>query len=100
MATLYIAELSKVARLSNLMGDVAQASQVPPITEQTVAIGAGSVQSALFNPRTAFIRVNTDSTCSIAFGFNPTATTANMRLSANQTEFFGVYPGTLVAVIA
>ena len=58
--------------------------------EYTVAIGAGSVQGAVFLPGTRFIRVHTDAVCSIALGANPTAVATGKRLAASQTEYFKV----------
>ena len=45
------------------------------------------------------VRVHADAICSIKFGSAPVATTANMRLAANQTEYFQVSPGDKVSVI-
>ena len=96
MATLYIAEFASVGGTGNF---VVAGAFAPPITEQTVAIGGGSLQSAAFNTNTSFIRVHTDAICSIAFGTNPTASAAKMRLAASQTEYFSVVPGQKIAVI-
>jgi hypothetical protein len=65
-----------------------------PIGQQTVSISSASSTQATsaFQTNTHLIRVHTDSVCSIAISTNPTATTSNMRLAANQTEFFGVAP--------
>jgi hypothetical protein len=70
------------------------------LAQQTVAIGASSAQSAVFNPATRFVRLETDAVCSYMFGANPVATAAKPRLSAGQTEYFYVRnPGMKVAVI-
>lgn len=97
MATLYIAEFESITPTSE--GGSAQVSRAPPIAEQTVAIGA-STQSAAFNRSTRYVRLHSDGICSVAFGANPTATTANMRLAAGATEYFGVTPGQKLAVIS
>jgi hypothetical protein len=107
MGTLYIAEAANMTFLPNALGMM---MPMPPAAEQTVAIGAGATQSApfgsLWSPplpldgRTIYLRVHTDSICSIAWGVNPTATTANARLAANQTEYFGARPGYMLSVIA
>jgi hypothetical protein len=97
MATLYITEFGS-ANLS----PTDQANQVkvmPPVAEQTVAIGAGSVASAAFNAATALVRVHTDAICSVVVGAAPVATAAKMRLAANATEYFKVTPGHQIAVI-
>lgn len=96
MATLYIAEYSNVMATSE--GPV-QIAHTPAIAEQTVAIGAGSVQSNAFNAATRLVRLHTDAICSVAFGTNPTAAATNARLAQNQTEYFNVNAGDKVAVI-
>jgi hypothetical protein len=95
MAKLYVTEFE---RPRNQWVNIAN---TPPLVDQTpVVIGAGSLQSAAFNAKTAMIRVATDAICSIAIGTNPTATTNNMRMAADQVEYFSVQPNQLIAVIA
>lgn len=96
MATLYIAEFSKLYTNPNGVG---QMGECPPLAEQTVSIGGSSTASAAFNAATSVIRIHTDAICSLAFGSAPTASSVTMRLAANQTEYFGVAAGTKVAVI-
>lgn len=98
MATLYIKEYAEIVR-PGLSHDDAPIGQEPCITEQTVAIGVGSAQSAAFDAKTKFIRVHTDAVCSIAIGKSPTAAATNARHAANSTEFMGVQPGHKLAVI-
>lgn len=74
--------------------------QMPPQAEQKIAIEGVSKSSKPFGPNTNFIRLNTDAPCSIAVGADPEATLDNARLSANQTEPFGVSAGHRLAVIA
>jgi hypothetical protein len=97
MATLYITEFANIGRDQ---GQGVQATPLPPVAEQTVAIGVASAQSGAFNAATSFVRAHTDAICSIAVGVNPTATTGNARLAANQTEYFQVRAGDKIAVIA
>jgi hypothetical protein len=103
MAFLYVAELQQITQVTNIIGDEVSAARLPPIAEQRLVNTGGSVQSAPFNALTKFIRVHTDTVCSIvvgAPGSNPTAAVTNLRLAGNQTEYFGVYPGGILAVIA
>lgn len=86
MATVYITEFQETSVFTNAVMPVVS----PIYAQQTVAIGAGSVQSAAFQPLTRFIRIHTDAPCSINFGVNPTASATTMRLSANSTEYFEV----------
>ena len=92
MATLYITEYTDTQGTRPVPRE-------PPAAEQTVAIGAAA-QSAPFGPNTHLIRVHADSICSVVIGGNPTATTSNGRMAANQTEYRGVSPGQILAVIA
>ena len=99
MAKVYISEYAEMAKAWADPVRIA-APQEPCITDQTpVVIGGGSLQSAAFAENTRVIRVHTDSICSIAIGANPTATANNKRLLAGATEYFGVVPGHLLAVI-
>ena len=97
MAVLYVTEY-QTTKIVEGMGNSGYPAD-PPIAEQTVAIGAGSVQSAAFNAGCNLIRLHTDVTCSVAVGPNPTASATNRRMAAGQTEYFGARPGDKVAVI-
>lgn len=107
MATIYISEFLNLTFLPNAGGQIVP---MPPDAEQTVGIGGGHAESqpfgsgakaSLLSPSaTMVIRVNCDAVCSIAIGSSPTATTTTMRLSANQTEYFGVHPGDKLSVIS
>lgn len=94
MATLYVAEFE---RPRNQWVGIANA---PPIAEQTITIsGSSTAVTNAFNAKTAMVRVETDSICSIAFGASPTATTSNMRMNAGDVEYFSVMPNHKIAVI-
>jgi hypothetical protein len=97
MATLYITEYERIPVGAG--GSIAMGAE-PAQAYQTVAIGAGTTQSAAFGPTTQYIRAHCDAVCSVAFGTNPTATAVLTRLAANQTEYFSVQPGHRVAVIS
>lgn len=98
MALLFITEFAATYRDHAVGGG---AAFQPPVVDQTpIANNGGSTQSAAFNAFTRLIRVHTDGICSIAIGANPTATTSNMRLATNSTEYFAVVPGQKLAVIA
>ncbi len=86
MATLYVAEFSGINVVDGKLVDIVTQ---PPVAEQTVSYTT-TTQSSAFNAATRVVRIHTDSICSIAFGSNPTATTAKMRMVAGQTEYFGV----------
>lgn len=90
MATLYVSEFNAIGGGGNF--PISGAFQ-PPIAEQVVTIGAGSIQSNAFAPKTTLIRLNCDVACSILFGTNPTATATKARMSANTTEYFSVPVG-------
>jgi hypothetical protein len=96
MATVDITEFQRIARTPQgkelLVGEF-------PATNQQVAIGAGSVQSAAFASGTTLIRVHTDAICRIAFGDAPVAGPTTPRMAAGSTEYFGVKPGHKIAII-
>jgi hypothetical protein len=98
MSTLYIAEVSDLG--IDTLGRIVMAPVMPPAVEQTVSIGGSSAQSNAFGSSTTFVQIHADSICSIAFGANPTATTSNQRLAANDTRFYAVVAGEKVAVIS
>lgn len=92
MATLYITELQNLGSAANNF--TVEVAYWQPLAEQTVAIGGSSTQSNAFNSATRYIRVHTDSICSIETGStNPTATATTARMVAGQTEYLGVNPG-------
>lgn len=88
MATVYVTEYANIGR--ELKKNISQSPAEPHLAEQSVAITAGSVQSAAFNTKTRLVRVHTDAVCSIAFGANPTAVATARRLAANSTEYFSI----------
>ena len=96
MSVLYISE---VPAMGVAQGASDNAISGVSLVEQTVAITGASLQSAPFSAATRMVRISTDAVCSIAFGVNPTATTAKKRFAANQSETFRVTPGHRVAVI-
>jgi len=95
---IYISEFTSVAT------DIGKVPLVPmpPVTEQTIPPGT---PSAPFGAGTMIIRVNTDATCSIKISHGPpavgasVATTANLRMPANSTEYFAVRPGSVLTAI-
>lgn len=97
MAVVDISEYNELAR--DNAGIVLAAGKEPSSANQQVSITAGSLQSAAFADTTRFVRVHTDAACRVQFGTNPTAAATSKRMSAGQTEFFGVTPGMKIAVI-
>jgi hypothetical protein len=97
MSILYIAEVTHLG--FDAGGQSIAAPKMPPIAEQTVAIGMSSAASNPFSGHTRFVQIHTDASCSIAFGNSPTATSSNQRLAANDTRYYSVAPGLKVAVI-
>jgi len=93
---LYISEFEQIVRTT--VGRVV-AAQCPPHAEQKVDFTAGATQSTAFNVRTRFVRLHAEAICSVTFGTNPTASAASMRMTAGQTEYFGVNAGDKLSVI-
>ena len=95
MASVYITEHYAPKLVA---GNMLPAVSMPPIAEQKITIGA-STQSSAFNALTQVVGIHAEAVCSVAFGADPTATSANRRLAANSTEYFEVTAGHKVAVI-
>ena len=75
---------------------------IPALTpgdSQRVAVGVSSAQSAALGSETIIVRAIADVDCYLAFGANPTATTSDLFLAAGAAEYFGVTPGTKIAVL-
>lgn len=91
MAKLYITEFRGAQQQPGVLNSI---PDVMGITEQTpVTIGASSTQSSAFNAGTSVARLHADAICSVAFGPDPTATAANMRMAANESLLIAVRPG-------
>ncbi len=97
MGILYVTEFQDLPTIT-LGHSGAMASQ-PAIAEQTVSYTT-TTQSSAFNAKTRYVRLHTDSICSIEFGTNPSATTSTARMAANQTEYFAVPQGASYKVAA
>jgi len=101
MALLFIRSYSGMGQ--DLMGQVIQTGMEPALEDKTLLIsGAAATTTAALNAAAKFVRVNTDSICSIKFGTTSTvaATTTNARMAANSSEFFALdRPGLFVSVI-
>lgn len=93
--------VTEYADLAETVRGAAAAPKDPFIAEYIVTIGGASAQSPAFQPTTRFILIATDTICSVVVGgTNPSATTSNHRMPADQAEFRGVVAGDKLAVIA
>lgn len=66
---------------------------------QKIIFGAVSAQSTAFNANTTIVRIFSTKDCYIQYGANPTATTSDMFIAGGIIEYFGVEPGSKIAVI-
>lgn len=87
MATLYITEFAAMPR--DHEHTPIPAGELIPVATQAVTFST-STQSTALNAKTRFVRLHTDAICSFKAGSNPTATTSDTRMNANQTEYFAV----------
>jgi hypothetical protein len=102
----YVTEF--VSQGSDLNGRQLPVAALPILATQTIASSTTSASSTnAFQSPTQLIRITTDTTVSVAIGPYTgtgvlTATTTNLRMAANQTEYFSVpgNSGYKVAVIA
>jgi hypothetical protein len=95
MATLFIWEFSKVYQEQPAIS----MAKAPGTAQQTVALSGSAAYSTAFNAATGFIRVTTDTTCSIDIGPEAKATTSSPRLAAGAVEYFEVNPGDILSAI-
>lgn len=97
MATLWITEFSHLGQ--DHARRTGQTALLPPVAEQSITITAGSTQGSALNSATHLVRLHTDTACHIAVGTNPTASSANLKMLTDSTEYFAVTPGDVIAVI-
>lgn len=71
-----------------------------PGTSQVLTMSASSQQFSAVGAKTTVVRIATAGQAAlIAFGTNPTATSASCFLAANSSELFAIHPGDKVAVL-
>lgn len=87
MTKVYVSEYARSALTAR--GSTLPCAEGPAITTQ-VLDPAGTHLSAAFNKETRFIRIHTDGIVSVKIGVAPTAAITDLRMAANQTEYFGV----------
>jgi hypothetical protein len=96
--TVYLSEYAVQCRDES--GALVPVGNEPALAVQALTLGGESSQSQAFSAKTRFVRVLAEADCSVAFGANPTATTAKAKIPANVPEYFGVQPGQKMALIA
>lgn len=101
MANVNISEYPHTAMAGSF---AAQVGSLPPlVAPQNLSPSGTSAQSAAFTSQTRIIRVFTDTAIAIRVGDagvpGPVAVTTDTRMAANSTEYFGVAPGQMAAVI-
>lgn len=96
-----IAYVTEYAELASCDTGVVQAGLEPNLAVQKIDFGAGvAATPAVFNDKTRFVRVWSDTAGYIKFGSSPTAVTAtDTPISATTAEFFGVRPGQSMSII-
>lgn len=98
MAKIFVTEYASMGGAANGSPQVAAH---PALQRQSMSITASSTTlPTAFTAATRFIRVQTDSICSISISASPTADITKDRMSAESTEYFGVTPNHNLAVIA
>ena len=69
------------------------------LSNESVAIGASSVQSAAQPDDATFVALTANGACFFEIGQNPTATTSSRYMSDGATRFFKINSGDKIAVI-
>jgi hypothetical protein len=65
----------------------------PAVNDTSVTASGTTAQSAAFNAQTSFVMVHAQEAVCLAWGTNPTATTAKQRMAAGETRFYGIPAG-------
>lgn len=106
MPTIYITELESITTPLTFASGPVQCPFIGngPVREQSFAITTSSAMSTTsgWSTSTRFVMVNTDTACFLKFGGTTatiTATTSFHRLGANETRFYGVNPGGVMAAV-
>jgi hypothetical protein len=87
MARLSIREYEHISAVSR---GIVPVGEEPAIANQVIFITGASQASASFQERTRFVRIHTDTTCSLDWGVAPVAVAGECDMVAGQTEYFGV----------
>ena len=95
MATLYIAEYSRLPQVS---GGQPQIAAEPAIATQVVTYST-TTASAAFDAKTNFIAITSPGIFSYTVGKTPTATTSHFRVPADAILFMAVTPGDKIAAV-
>jgi hypothetical protein len=105
LATIYITELENLTT-PKAFGTAVQAPFIGngAVAEQSFAISVTSSMSTTsgWSTSTRFVMVHTDTACFLKFGGTTatiTATTSAHRVAANETRFYGVNPGGVLAAV-
>lgn len=96
MAKCYISEFD---RLGEALGSgQAQIAKEPPVASQAFTFSI-TTQSTAFNARTRYIEIHADVIWSYSVGDDPTATTSNMRMAADERKYIAVGKGQKLAAV-
>lgn len=93
--SLHIAHFKQLHQVNGVNAPV---PQMPPTASEVLAVGASSVQGAVFADST-MVRLYADEACRIEVGPTPTATASSMPLAAGAEFWCGVRSTHRIAVI-
>lgn len=100
MTKLYITEFSGLQSATGtekaLKGTFAPVAMLPGST-QALALSGASTPSAAMSTHTRLVRLQAPADCHIAI--DRAATPDDLRLTAGQTEYFGIAPGAVLQVL-
>ena len=101
MAKLYVTEFASPGVAHGGVVPVGNAGGWKENSSSPLAVTATSTVCVTFGTNTTLVRLHTDSTCSVFITSNVTATATanNARMIQNQTEYYAVQAGQVVAVI-
>lgn len=84
MSLIYVSEFGDVAQMSQ--GDSTEMFASPAITSYTIIVSAGASGGPILQPRTKFVELSCDTTCSFRIDIAATGSCgiADTRLNANE----------------
>lgn len=97
-----VLRIDEFANLAVIPGGQFAAGNLDGVISQQVTIGT-EVKSASISAATRVVRIQAEALCCIKLSKQPSftqaAATTDLRLTAGQTEYFGVSPGDRISVI-
>ena len=90
----------RIFHLNSIGRERAPLRRAPFQYQEAYSVTASPQQSAAFAPAAAYVTIQSDEACHVAFGENPTASTGDFKILAGETWDFDIDAGHKVSWIA